>query len=158
MIPRLKWFSVLAIVGGLAAQQCSAADSTRFVNGVATLTKGDIKVIAKTAPAAAKEGLRWGGDEAAPARTLVVSLSVSKAGEKLFVPLSAYGDLGEPQLLSLKQTPTGFDLIILGGDTGTAYDAVLSFEKGWLTRRRVSHHEFPDTAWEETKYSYTINN
>lgn len=137
-----------------------------FVNGMATITEhvagGDLKVTVKTSKAAGslfKEGFRWGGEDPAAPPTLITSVVVRSGADKLFVPLSAYSDLGDPRQISLKSSAAGFELAIAGGDAGVAYNAVLVFEKGWLIRRRVAHGEFPDQAWEETQYAYnTLNN
>lgn len=113
----------------------------------------------KTADSSFKEGFRWGGEDATAPPTLIASIVVRSGTDKLFVPLSAYSDLGDPRRISLKPTAAGFELAIAGGDAGVAYNAVLVFEKGWLTRRRVAHGEFPDEAWEETQYAYnTLDN
>ena len=138
--------------------------SANFVDGVATITEhvGNLKVIVKTSKTASglfKEGFRWGGEDAMAPMTLITSIVVQSGANKLFVPLSAYSDLGDPHRISLRISAAGFKLAIAGGDAGVAYNAVLVFEQGWLTRRRVAHGEFPDEAWEETKYAYnTLNN
>lgn len=140
--------------------------SASFVDDVAIITKhvagGDLKVTVKTSKTAGgffKEGFRWGGEDAVAPPTLIASIVVQSGADKLFVPLSAYSDLGDPRRVSLKTSATGFEIAISGGDAGVAYNAVLVFEDGWLIRRRVAHGEFPNEAWEETKYAYnTLNN
>lgn len=140
--------------------------SASFVGGVATITEqgvgGDLIVTVKTNKTAAgpfKDGFRWGGEGSMAPLTLITSIVVQSGADELFVPLSAYSDLGDPRRISLKTTATGFELVIAGGDAGVAYNAVLVFKKGWLTRRRVAHREFPDEAWEETRYAYnTLDN
>lgn len=147
----------------LAARNGSLAS---FVDGRATITKhvasGDLKVTVKTSKTGGspfKEGFRWGGEDSVAPATLITSVAVQIGAEKLFVPLSAYSDLGDPRQISLKPNAAGFELTIAGGDAGVAYNAVLIFEKGWLMRRRVTHGEFPDQAWEETQYAYnTLDN
>lgn len=123
---------------------------------------GDLKVTVKTSKTAGsffKEGFRWGGEDSLVPPTLVTSIVVQNGADRLFIPLSAYSDLGDPRKIYLKPSTTGFELVIAGGDAGVAYNAVLVFEKGWLTRRRVAHGEFPDEAWEETRYAYnTLDN
>lgn len=137
-----------------------------FVNGVASISKrvsgDDFKVTVKTSKATGslfKEGFRWGGEDAMVPPTLITSIVVQNGANKIFVPLSAYSDLGDPRRISLKSSAAGVELAIAGGDAGVAYNAVLVFEKGWLTRRRVANGEFPEQAWEETRYAYnTLNN
>lgn len=140
--------------------------SASFVDGVATITghvaSGNLKVTVKTSRTAGghfKGGFRWGGEDAMAPLTLITSIVVQSGADELFVPLSAYSDLGDPRRISLKASATGFELAIAGGDAAVAYNAILVFKEGWLTRRRVAHGEFPDEAWEETKYAYnTLNN
>ncbi len=165
-------FLVLMFVGlspAFAGDKTHAAmrdsSSANFVDGVATITEhvagGDLKVTVKTSKTAGglfKGGFRWGGEDAMAPLSLITSIVVQSGADKLFVPLSAYSDLGDPRRLSLKTSAAGFELVIAGGDAGVAYNAVLVFEQGWLTRRRVAHGEFPDEAWEETKYAYNMLN
>lgn len=137
-----------------------------FSDGRATITKhiagGDIRVTIKTSKTDGspfKDGFRWGGEGSAVPLTLITSVAVQRGANNLFIPLSAYSDLGDPRQISLKPNAAGFELAITGGDAGVAYNAVLVFKKGWLIRRRVAHGEFPDQAWEETQYAYnTLDN
>ena len=137
-----------------------------FANGTATLATHvdgvDIKVSVKTRKtddSPYKEGFRWGGEGSSAAPTMITLVVVQRGAERLFVPLSAYSDLGDPRKIFLKSRTVGFELDIFGGDAGVAYNATLIFENGWLIRRRVAHGEFPDEAWEEPQYAYnTLNN
>ena len=99
----------------------------------------------------------WGGGENEPPALLVGSIDVAVGGEQVFVPLSAFSDLGSPKMASLKISANGFEVVIIGGDAGGAYDATFTFDGSWLVQRRVSSREFPDEAWEETKYSFNRN-
>lgn len=156
----------LTLAGEKTRVAMRGGSSASLVDGVATITKhvagDDLKVTVKTSKTADglfKEGFRWGGEDAMAPPTLITSIVVRSGTDKLFVPLSAYSDLGDPRRISLKPSANGFELAIAGGDAGVAYNAVLVFEDGWLTRRRVAHGEFPDEAWEETKYTYnTLDN
>ncbi|MCC7634430.1 hypothetical protein [Stenotrophomonas rhizophila] len=140
--------------------------ATRFVDGMATIdehaTGRGFKVTVKTSKAADslfKEGFRWGGEDTSAPPNLITSIVVQSGADKLFVPLSSYSDLGDPRRITLKPSATGFELAIAGGDAAVAFNATLVFEKGRLTRRRVAHGEFPDQAWEETRYAYnTLDN
>lgn len=102
----------------------------------------------------AKKGYRWGGEDLAPPRTVVYQLSVTESGDDVFVPLSAFADLGNPRTMEVKATRRGFDLAITGGDAATSYRAALTFEQRNLVSRTVRHGEFPEVAWEETRYSF----
>lgn len=99
----------------------------------------------------------WGGDESEPPALLIEAIEITVAGEEVFVPLSAFADLGSPKMASIAVSGSGFELRIVGGDAGGAYDAILSFDGPWLIRRRVSSRSFPDDAWEETNYAFNRN-
>lgn len=101
-----------------------------------------------------KKGYRWGGEDIEPPQTVVSQLFVVVDGHDVFVPLSAFADLGSPRTVEVKVTGRGFDLIIAGGDASASYRALLTFEARELTRRRVQHGEFPKEAWEETRYRF----
>ncbi len=121
------------------------------------ITHGDITVALTTAPTAAspnKEGFRWGGEEKEAPRVLISAIHITIRGKAVFLPLSAYSDLGDPHKATVHATRTGFVLTITGGDAAGSYKAVLVFKNGELVRRHVSSGEFPDEAWEETVYKY----
>lgn len=101
-----------------------------------------------------KTAFQWGGDHLEPPKFVIGAITASKGDKQLFLPLSAYSDLGNPRLASLVVTADGARLKIVGGDAGGAYDAVFTFDASGLKERRVSSREFPNRAWEETKYSY----
>jgi hypothetical protein len=101
-----------------------------------------------------KKGYRWGGEDMEPPQTVFSQLVVVVGGHDVFVPLSAFADLGSPRTVEVKVTRRGFDLIIGGGDASASYRALLAFEGRELTRRRVQHGEFPKEAWEETRYRF----
>jgi hypothetical protein len=99
----------------------------------------------------------WGGGEAEPPTLLIESIDVTSAGERIYVPLSAFADLGNPKKASIEVSGDGFQVLIIGGDAGGAYDARLTFEGSWLIQRRVASREFPDEAWEVTRYAFNRN-
>lgn len=106
-----------------------------------------------------KGALIWGGDVRGSGNVQmpksVISLIDLRIGnEKVFIPLSAYSDLGNPMQASLEKAGHGFKITITGGDTATSYKAVLIFDNEHIQRRRVSLGEFPDEVWEETVYSF----
>ena len=102
----------------------------------------------------------WGGDEASPPKTIIKAITVVRNGVVVFIPLSAYADLGDPISISLLKRPAhGFRLIISGGDGGGSYRATLDFKTNEIARRKVVSGEFPKDAWEETTYAFNhLNN
>lgn len=104
----------------------------------------------------------WGGDEESQAfpKKIIHSISVVKNKQKIFVPLSAYADLGDPNYAELKSLTTKkFQLIISGGDAAGSYKATMEFENNEILKRKVVSGEFPNDAWEETQYKFNhLNN
>jgi hypothetical protein len=101
-----------------------------------------------------KGALLWGGDVGVLPQEVVSSIEVYDGDQMIFVPLSAYGDLGDVKLASVDSTARGFTLNLHGGATATSYDAKLSFEGGYLTSRSVASREFPQQVREQTSYSF----
>jgi hypothetical protein len=101
-----------------------------------------------------KDALLWGGDVGEPPETVLTLIQVSQNKKPVFVRLSAYSDLGDVKFASLEPTKEGFALHLHGGNTATSYDATLSFSRGYLSTRTVRGREFPDEAWEKTRYSF----
>lgn len=99
-------------------------------------------------------GYRWGGEDLEPPKTLVSHLTAAIRGQDVFIPLSAFADLGNPHTVEVKMTKLGFDILISGGDASASYHARLAFDKSALVRRRVQHGEFKNEAWEETRYKF----
>lgn len=102
----------------------------------------------------------WGGDEASPPKKIVKSITIFRNEQSVFIPLSAYADLGSPRKISLqKLSASGFRLIISGGDAAGAYSATLDFKRNEITRRKVISGEFPKEVWEQTTFSFNhLNN
>jgi hypothetical protein len=101
-----------------------------------------------------KNSLLWGGDVGELPQQVVISIEVYDGDQIIFVPLSAYGDLGDVKLASLDPTARGVALNLHGGAAATSYDAKLSFEGGYLVSRTVALREFPQQRREETNYSF----
>jgi len=101
-----------------------------------------------------KDALMWGGDVGELPQSALTSIQVQEGNEVIFVPLSAYGDLGDVKSASLDQTAQGFALNLHGGNTAAAYDATLSFVKGYLVSRVVVLREFPEQRQERTSYQF----
>jgi hypothetical protein len=98
--------------------------------------------------------LLWGGDIGELPQSVVSEVRVLKGGKTIFVPMSAYGDLGDVKSLSFDSIKRGFRVSLHGGNTAASYDATLFFEGGVLTRREVRVRELPDERWEKTTYSF----
>lgn len=101
-----------------------------------------------------KNALLWGGDLEEPPPNFVSEIKIKDADLDMFVPLSAYSDLGDVHRASIHKTSRGFKLIIYGGDTATSYEADLEFSDGFLVGRKVSLNAFPDARRETTKYRF----
>jgi hypothetical protein len=98
------------------------------------------------------DGWRWGAEKSP--KYIIRKIEAWWGDEKVFIPLSAYFDLTNPHEVFLKKAGNQFHLTIKGGDAATSYEALLIFEKGNLLSKKVFSGEFPDEAWEETKYSF----
>lgn len=96
-------------------------------------------------------GDMWGGDAAGPVGTAVAELAVLSDTTAIWIPLSAFVDLGDPRTIALQRKGRGVLLLLNGGETGTSYLAQFYIERDVLRWRRVNHREMPD-AWEETRY------
>jgi len=105
-----------------------------------------------------KNALFWGAETGFLPPNLVRALRVREDSQELFVPLSAYSDLGDIHRASLRPSPHGFILSLYGGETATGYVAALRFANGYLVSRAVSSDEFPQSAREETRYSFPKGN
>src|SRR3569623_41541 len=79
----------------------------------------------------------WGGDETSPPKKIIKAITVVRNGQMVFIPLSAYVDLGNPKAISLQKRPAhGFRLIINGGDAAGSYSAMLDFKNNEISRRK----------------------
>lgn len=101
-----------------------------------------------------KDALLWGGDVGELPRTVMTAIRIDYGGEAVFVPISAFGDLGDIQRASLTVVRKGFILHLHGGNTAASYDATLRFDHGFITSRTVRLREFPDQTWEKTTFSF----
>ena len=96
----------------------------------------------------------WGAYESLPAETQVRQLEIRLADTTVWVPRSAYADLGNPRWVKLQPYAKGLCFTLNGGDGITGYDAYFFIEHGALRRRRVEMGEFPKESWEETTYAW----
>jgi hypothetical protein len=101
-----------------------------------------------------KDALLWGGDVGELPRTVMTGIRIDYGGEAVFVPASAFCDLGDVRQASLVPATRGFVLHLHGGDTAASYDATLRFDHGSITSRTVRLREFPDQRWEKTTFSF----
>jgi hypothetical protein len=145
------------------AQAAFGSERARFIDGVASVTATDhlgreFKATIRSIPTPIefpyKHGFRWGAETSKPER-IIQSAEVRRSNSVIFVPLSAFADLGNPDSIRLEMDRKGFRILITGGDASTAYEATLTFNDDFVVRRKVASLSFPRTAWEETVYSYT---
>jgi hypothetical protein len=87
-------------------------------------------------------------------------LEVKVGGKPIFVPLSAFADLGNPRKVRIesRKEKGRFAVILTGGDAATSYSATLEFRDNLLSERLVRHGEFPDQSWEKTLYKFNVGN
>ncbi len=83
---------------------------------------------------------------------IISGMEVYLGNEKLMLPLSAFSDLCDPRVVTMKAVKLGFEISIKGSDAGGAYSARLFFKGTHLSRRKVVSSESPDNVWEETIY------
>lgn len=104
-----------------------------------------------------KNALFWGGDVGVLPKNFLSEIQVRSHSQTIFVPFSAYSDLGAVHRAFLRRTADGFALYLYGGETGTAYSAELIFAGGFMQSRTVFLNEFPQETREVTKYSFPEN-
>lgn len=100
---------------------------------------------------------RWGAEQSCPTRK-IGAVKISFKGRSVFIPYSAFADLGNPATIGLRQDGKGsnYTITIYGGDAGTSYECVLRFKGGVLQEKHVKSGEFPDNAWEKTSYRFNF--
>ncbi|MEW6108482.1 MAG: hypothetical protein AB1632_04830 [Nitrospirota bacterium] len=87
-------------------------------------------------------------------------MEVKVGGESIFIPLSAFADLGNPRSVNIEsgKRKNRFAVVLNGGDAATSYTARFDFRDNILSERVVRHGEFPDQSWEKTTYKFNIGN
>lgn len=99
----------------------------------------------------------WGGAGGKP-KFFISAILLKYDGQKISLPLSSYGDLGDPDTVEVTATKVGFDVSIVGSDAAGSYRATLVFQtiggNMLLQSRMVRSGEFPEQGWEKTVYSY----
>jgi hypothetical protein len=159
------WAIVLMVVLGFWPTSSHAASIAQTINPDGrtelTLTKSNDDVVRIAISQIKlgdsfpyKDALLWGGEVGQPPQAVLSSIQIKEKDKTIFVSLSAYADLGDVKVASLKPTTHGFELALHGGNTATSYDAMLVFSRGYLVSRTVRLVEFPDEALEKTTYSF----
>jgi hypothetical protein len=151
--------SLCLAMGVVAADALQAVQSEGNTTVALKLSSGgEVRVTLKQEKAGDsypyKDALLWGGDVGEPPRFLLTSIRILNGSDTIFLPLSAYGDLGDVKLASVDRTTHGFTLSLHGGEASAAYDATLSFSQGYLVSRIVALREFPDQRRERASYSF----
>lgn len=119
----------------------------------------NVKVLVTPFPGAqtckAASSWRWGAENACP-NAVIGSVELRVNAELVFVPISAFADLGNPRVVQIDQRKgkDRFAVILVGGDAATSYKATLEFQKNILLERVVRHGEFPAESWERTIYKF----
>lgn len=159
----LRVFYLIVTVFVLA--NVSYANSSVFRQGIAQVNvyTGD-KVLVKanvyserySSQLPLKYQFGWGTDQSGkiPPKYIVSLVEMIWGNESVWVPLSVYSDLTEPEKIELQVDHNNIILIIYGSDAGGAYQAELVFENAEIKYRKVSSGEFPDQAWEKTEYHF----
>jgi hypothetical protein len=93
----------------------------------------------------------WGSERRLP-DWIPIKTEISINGKKVRVPLSAFCDLTNIELVKIEMKDKFYVLHIQGGDAASSYFAEIFFDKH-VRKRIVRHGEFPDEAWQNTIYS-----
>ena len=114
-----------------------------------------IGVMSGDTECATKKSWRWGSEGKCPL-SYVGYMEVSRGEVSVFVPMSAFSDLGTPRSVSIrKRGRASAEIVVNGGDAALSYQATFVIRAERLVERRVRSGEFPASAWERTTYSYT---
>ncbi len=118
-----------------------------------------ITSLSKSQPCKAASSWRWGAENTCP-RNIINALEIKDSGKSVFIPLSAFADLGNPRTVRIESRKGNdqFAVVLIGGDAATSYSATLEFRDSLLIERVVRHGEFPDESWEKTSYKFNIGN
>ena len=101
---------------------------------------------------------RWGSEYICP-NWQITQFDLSFEEKPVFIPYSAFSDLGDPTLIQIEKDDNRHIYLIKieGGDATTSYRATLKFQANLLLERIVRHSEFPDDAWEKTIYKFNTD-
>src|SRR5438105_12982849 len=98
------------------------------INKITAIRSDNSRVVAIITVAPVRKGTRvhpdyWGTDGENP-RTIISKLSITVGQDTVHIPWAAYGDLGEPNAISMMAGKSA-RLHIRGGDAAGSYDAYL---------------------------------
>ncbi len=99
----------------------------------------------------------WGIEIGADSNKIISYFKVEINGKRIFVPLSAYADLGNPRDVGIRPDVSKFDILINGGQNEKSYLAVITFDFIGLLSKKVSSAESAGEVWEETIYTFVYN-
>jgi len=142
-----------------ASNGASTTDKELFAEVGRVSVRVSVTLLPASQPCEAAASWRWGAENTCP-RSVVGAVEVKVSGGSIFVPLSAFGDLGNPRSARIesRKGKGRFAVVLAGGDAATSYTATLEFRDNLLSERLVRHGEFPDQSWENTLYKFNIGN
>lgn len=147
------------LVVGLASTIAQGAALVHDTEITAKAGNINVKVLVipfpSTQPCKAAFSWRWGAENACP-NAVIGSIEVKVNTELVFVPISAFADLGNARVVQIKSRKgkDRFAILLVGGEAATSYKATLEFQKNVLRERIVRHGEFPAESWERTIYKF----
>jgi len=148
---------LIAILPCNATLQANAAQSDKelFEKFGHVEVRVSVANVQESQPCKAAASWRWGAENRCP-KTLISTLEVKADDKSIFVPISAFADLGNPRTVTIEpgKDKDRFAVVIVGGDAAISYSARLEFKNNFLTKRLVMHGEFPAESWEETIYKF----
>jgi hypothetical protein len=98
----------------------------------------------------------WGREGATPSKC-VSSVAITRNGKAVDLPGKMYVDLCNANTLQASESRGMFVLKVRGGDAGDSFEAEYRFRGVYLYERWVRHGEFPEEAYEHTKFRYNTS-
>jgi hypothetical protein len=160
---KLIFLTFPVIIFLFVACSICCAESTKLIDGVAQITsytknKELIKITVNTTKYSPKypyqDGLLWGTDLYDRPRSFISRIKIMIGKEQVYVPLSAYCDLADPDKILLETKLNSFSLIIYGGGEALFYKCELFFENLTIKFKKIALVGFPDEVWEKIEYSF----
>lgn len=147
----------------LVSLAVNAATSSLNMAGITTLVDGPVKISVSlesgrtTGDCPGANSWRWGSEQACPEQR-ISSFEVGYQRQAVFIPYSAFADLGNPTSIAIERGSAGgtYSIKIAGGEAATSYNVILKFKAGLLLEKVVRHGEFPKNAWEKTLYKFNV--
>ena len=87
-----------------------------------------------------------------PSQRVVRAMKIAVHGQSIFVPRSAYADLVDPRIATVKAEQGAWVLIIEGGDGADSYFVKINFDAQRVTRRKLYSSLIGGAPTEDTKY------